>query len=236
MRAGKVLYVGISDTPAWIVSQAVTLADLRGWTRFAGLQIPYSLIERTPERDLLPMAHALDLTVTTWGPLGQGLLTGRYGTDRPRPADTRIATTMEYSGWLLNDHNLAIADAVDEIAAGCQVTASQVAIAWARAQQHRGVVVPVIGARTLQQLEDNLGALQLELSDTELTRLDEISRVPLGFRHDFVGRAFAHGDTFDLVDDHRRHGYTQIASPPRFDAHAAPEEGRPRKQRAEFGP
>jgi aryl-alcohol dehydrogenase-like predicted oxidoreductase len=90
VTAGKVLYVGISDTPAWIVSQAITLADLRGWTRFAGLQIPYSLVDRTVERELLPMARACELTVTAWGPLGGGLLTGRYGTDRSPPDDTRI--------------------------------------------------------------------------------------------------------------------------------------------------
>ena len=91
VRAGKVLYVGISDTPAWIVSRAVTLADERDLERFAALQVPYSLVERTVERGLLPMARALDLAVTTWAPLGGGLLTGRYGTDQARPEDTRLA-------------------------------------------------------------------------------------------------------------------------------------------------
>src|SRR5215204_5756128 len=107
VRAGKVLYVGISDTPAWIVSQAVTLADLRGWSRFAGLQVPYSLIERSAERELLAMAQALELTVTAWSPLGGGLLTGRYGGDRQRPDDTRIAALGDSQ---LTGRNLAIAD------------------------------------------------------------------------------------------------------------------------------
>ena len=98
VRAGKVLYVGISDTPAWLVSQAVTLADLRGWTRFAGLQVPYSLVWRDVERDLLPMARALDLAVTTWAPLGGGLLTGRYGTGRARPRGTR-RVRRRYAAW-----------------------------------------------------------------------------------------------------------------------------------------
>jgi aryl-alcohol dehydrogenase-like predicted oxidoreductase len=90
VRGGKVLYAGVSDTLAWQVAQAVTLADLRGWTRFAGLQVPYSLIERTVGRDLLPMARALELTVTAWSPLGDGLLSGRYGSSEPLPGGTRI--------------------------------------------------------------------------------------------------------------------------------------------------
>jgi aryl-alcohol dehydrogenase-like predicted oxidoreductase len=228
VRSGKVLYVGISDTPAWIVSQAVTLANLRGWSPFVGLQIPYGLIERSPERDLLPMAKALDLAVTTWGAVGQGLLTGRYGTDRPRPSDGRLATTMAYSSRSLTERNLRIADVVNQIAGERQATATQVAIAWVRAQQHRAVVLPVIGARTERQLTDNLAALDLDLTRDELERLDAVSRIELGFPHDFIGRSMAHGETFALVDDHRGLGYgeleprPQIASePPASDAPAA---------------
>jgi aryl-alcohol dehydrogenase-like predicted oxidoreductase len=102
VSAGKVLYVGISDTPAWLVSQAVTLADLGGKTRFAGLQVPYSLVWRDVERHLLPMAQALDLAVTTWGAFGSGLLSGRYGSDRARPEGNRIATT-ELGAQMLTD-------------------------------------------------------------------------------------------------------------------------------------
>jgi aryl-alcohol dehydrogenase-like predicted oxidoreductase len=211
VRSGKVLYAGISDTPAWVVSQAVTLADLRGWTRFAGLQVPYSLLWRDVERDLLPMAHALDLAVTTWEPLGSGLLTGRYGTDREAPEGTRITTT-QYER-LLTDRNLAIADTVNEVAAERGASSAQVAIAWVRAQQ-RAVIIPIVGARSRAHIEDSLGAVDVELSDEELERLDEVSRIELGFPHDFEGRAFAHGATFDLVDDHRRNVYTEVGPPP----------------------
>jgi aryl-alcohol dehydrogenase-like predicted oxidoreductase len=212
VRSGKVLYAGISDTPAWVVSQAVTLADLRGWTRFAGLQVPYSLLWRDVERDLLPMAHALDLAVTTWEPLGSGLLTGRYGTDREAPEGTRITTT-QYER-LLTDRNLAIADTVNEVVAERGASSAQVAIAWVRAQQQRAVIIPIVGARSRTHIEDSLGAVDVELSDEELERLDEVSRIELGFPHDFEGRAFAHGATFDLVDDHRRNVYTEVGPPP----------------------
>jgi len=204
VRSGKVLYVGISDTPAWLVSQAVTLADLRGWTRFAGLQVPYSLIERSIERDLLPMARALDLAVTTWSPLGGGLLTGRYGTDRARPEEGRLAGIGgRHAEQVLSERNLAIADVVNEVAAERSVTPTQVAIAWVRAQQQRSVVIPIVGARTREQIEDNIGALDVELSEAELERLDEVSRIELGFPNDFGGARLAYGETFELIDDHR---------------------------------
>lgn len=203
VSSGKVLYVGISDTPAWIVSQAVTLADLRGWTRFAGLQVPYSLIERTVERDLLPMARALDLSVTTWAPLGGGLLTGLYGTDRLRPDGTRIATSGQHGESKLSARNLAIADAVNAVAGERGATSTQTAIGWVRAQQHRGVVIPIVGARTREQIEDSLGALDVELSAGQLERLDEAGRIELGFPHDFGGASLAYGETFELIDDHR---------------------------------
>ncbi len=200
VSAGKVLYVGISDTPAWLVAQAVTLADLRGWTRFAGLQVVYSLAERSVERDLLPMAQELELTVTTWSPLGGGLLTGRYGSDRERPDDTRIAAFGESD---LDERKLAIADCVNAVAAERGASSAQVAIAWLRAQQVRGVIVPILGARRREQLEDNLGALELELTADELARLDEASRIELGFPHDFGAARLAYGDTGPLIDNHR---------------------------------
>jgi aryl-alcohol dehydrogenase-like predicted oxidoreductase len=212
VRAGKVLYAGISDTPAWIVSQAVTLADLRGSTRFVGLQVPYSLLWRDVERDLLPMAHALDLAVTTWEPLGGGLLTGRYGSDRDQPDGTRIATTLYRER--LTHRNLAIADAVNELAAERNASSAQIAIAWVRAQQQRATVIPIVGARTSAQIQDSLGAVSIELSAEELDRLEQLSRIDLGFPHDFAGRAMAHGTTFELVDDHRRHVYTQLGPAP----------------------
>ena len=199
--AGKVLYVGISDTPAWQIAQAVTLADLRGWTRFAGLQVPYSLVERTVERELLPMARSLELTVTAWSPLGDGLLTGRYGTGLPLPEGTRIAGVG--ASHRLSEKNLRIADAVSEIAGGQGASAAQVALAWVRAQQDKSVVIPIVGARTPAQFKENLGALEVSLSAADLERLDEVSRIELGFPHDFAAAALAYGNTFDLIDSHR---------------------------------
>jgi aryl-alcohol dehydrogenase-like predicted oxidoreductase len=115
VRAGKALYVGVSDTPAWIVSRAVTMAGLRGWSPFVALQVPYSLLERSVERELLPMARGLDLAVTTWSPLGDGLLSGRYGSDRPQPADSRVAGVASHR---LSECSLRIADAVNIVAKG----------------------------------------------------------------------------------------------------------------------
>jgi aryl-alcohol dehydrogenase-like predicted oxidoreductase len=203
-RSGKALYVGISDTPAWVVAQANTLAELRGWTPFAGLQIPYNLIQRDPERDLLPMARSLDLTVTTWEPLAGGLLTGRFGTDREPPSGTRIGTTA-YAARVLQERNLAIADALNAVAAERGASPAQTAIAWLRAQQDRAVIVPIVGSRRREQIEDSLGAVDIELTPSELGQLDAVSRIELGFPHDFPGRAMAYGDTYALTDGHRPH-------------------------------
>lgn len=204
VRQGKALYVGVSDTPAWIVSRAVALAEERGLERFAALQVPYSLAERTVERELLPMARALDLAVTAWAPLGGGLLTGRYGTDRAKPVGTRISGIGgRYAEELLSGRNLAVADAVNAVAAERGATPTQVAIAWVLGRQRQAVVIPILGARMREQIEDNLGALGVELTEDELARLDEASGIELGFPHDFAGGGMAYGETLDLVDDHR---------------------------------
>jgi aryl-alcohol dehydrogenase-like predicted oxidoreductase len=205
VRSGKVLHVGISDTPAWMVSRAVTLAQERGLTPFCALQVPYSLIERTVERELLPVAHGLDLAATGWAPLGGGLLTGRYGSDRERPGDSRLAGIGgAHEQRTLSERNLAVADAVNAVAEARGASASQVALAWVLAQQRRAVAIPIIGVRTDAQLAENLGALEIELAPAELEQLDEASHVPLGFPGDFGGASLAYGNTFDLVDDHRQ--------------------------------
>jgi aryl-alcohol dehydrogenase-like predicted oxidoreductase len=203
VRAGKVLYVGMSDAPAWVVSQAATLADLRGWSRFVGLQIPYSLIERTVERELLPMAKALDIGVTVWGVLGAGVLTGKYAKGQPKPAGDRLSQGA-WGESVLTDRNLAIAAEVRQVAAELDATPSQVAVAWVLAQRaRRGVLIPILGVRKLSQLEDNLAALSLELPEAALDRLEAVSRVEMGFPHDFGGLRFVYGNTLGLIDDHR---------------------------------
>ena len=199
VSAGKVLHVGISDTPAWVVSRANTIADFRGWSPFVGLQIRYSLIDRTAEADLLPMSRALDLAVTPWSVLGAGVLTGKYSRgSRPEQGRAR-------DGAARRERNLEIAEVVLEIAEEIGCTSSQVAIAWVRQQQ--GVVIPLIGARNLAQLTDNLGVLEVELDAGQLERLEEASRVDLGFPHNFLSDPnildIVSGGTWESVGNHR---------------------------------
>lgn len=203
VRQGKVLYIGISDTPAWIVSQANTIAQYQGWTQFVALQIEYSLIERTPERDLLPMAKALDLAVTPWSPLGGGVLTGKY--NQPIPVDEHQGRLANPALGTISERHLAIAQAVSQVAAEIGRTPSQVALAWLRAQS--GVIVPIVGARKLSQFQDNLGYLDFTLSSEHLQRLNEVSQIDLGFPHDFLQKAAVRdrlfAGTFSTIDNHR---------------------------------
>ncbi len=202
VRSGKVLYVGISDAPAWIVSQANTLAELRGWSRFVGLQVAWSLIQRDVERDLLPMARAFDIGVTPWGVLGAGFLTGKYASGKA-PEDTRRASWTQNR---LTEKNFAIAAEVDTIAREVDRSSSQVAIAWLR--QKGPNVIPILGARKLDQLIDNLASATLTLSDDQMQRLDKVSAIPLGFPHEFLAsdsiRTIAYGGLYDKIVDHRR--------------------------------
>ena len=181
VRQGKVLYVGISDVPAWWIAQANTLADLRGWSRFIGLQIPYNLIERTVERELIPMAKALDIGVTAWSPLSNGVLTGKYhghgGSELGRMNSETMKTFMPEQ-----QRATRVVAAVKIVSEQTGCSMAQVALAWLR---YRPVpVIPIIGARKLTQLQDNLANLDLELSAEHLKSLEEASRVELGFPQD----------------------------------------------------
>jgi len=212
VRSGKVLYVGVSDTPAWIVSQANTLAELRGWSPFIALQIEYSLIERTPERDLLPMARQFGLTVTPWGVLGSGLLTGKYN-DAPPPSSKSSGMTGEkvqrrldaMNSQKANDRNLEVARTVVEVARQVGCSPSQVALAWLRTRP--GSIVPILGARQLSQIRDNLSCLEVTLAEEQLRRLSDVSRIDLGFPHDFYAdparRDRLFGGVYSLMADHR---------------------------------
>jgi aryl-alcohol dehydrogenase-like predicted oxidoreductase len=205
VRAGKVLYVGISDAPSWFVSRANTLADLMGWTAFAGLQIPYSLVERTPERELLLMAEALDIAVTPWGILGGGVLTGKYKAGKPRPKDARYGSQEDWGNIYVTERNLRIAEEVERVAKEVGRSASQIAIAWVRQRPH-GVIIPILGATKTSQLKDNLGCLEFSLSGEQQKRLDDASRIDLGFPLAFLSqvRQIVYGNTFPLIDVHRR--------------------------------
>ena len=187
VRAGKVLHVGISDTPAWVVARANTLADFRGWSPFAAIQVEYSLIERAVERELVPMAHALDLAVLAWAPLGRGLLTGKYTKDGPVAGErARLAADDRR----LDERNLAIAEAVKEVADDLGARPAAVAIAWLLARSGP-VMIPIVGARTAEQLRESLGGVDVELPSEALSRLSAMSGIQLGFPHDFLGALFA---------------------------------------------
>ena len=185
VRAGKVLYVGVSDTPAWVVSQANTLAALRGWSPFVGLQIEYSLIERTVERELLPMARAFGLSVTPWGVVGGGVLTGKYhtATDPKAPPDS-LRAKLNAGSPRTSERAMAIAREVHAIAGEIGRTPAQVALNWVRQQGRQ--VIPIVGARTERQLRENLACLEFTLDEAQLARLDRVSRIELGFPHDFL--------------------------------------------------
>ena len=202
VRAGKVFYIGISDTPAWIVSQANTIANLRGWTQFVGLQIEYSLKERTPERDLLPMAKALDIGVTAWSPLAGGLLTGKYNTSETSSEAKRFDSTQTGK---ITERDLKIAGEVSSIAAEIGKSASGVALNWLRQQSVE--IIPIIGSRKVAQLQENLACLDFELTPEQIERLDTVSAIELGFPHDFLKSSsvqdFAFGGGIAKIDNHR---------------------------------
>ncbi len=197
VRDGKVLYVGISDTPAWVVSRANTLAEWRGWTPFAGLQVPYNLLNRDIERDLLPMAEAYGMTVAIWGPLASGVLSGKFTGSGPVPQGTRVDAES------LSDRDRAVARAVQEVAEELGVTSAQVAIAWTRA--HSRAVHPIVGARHADQLRDNLAAVDCELPADAVARLESVTGFVAGFPTDFIAQTspWVFGDASKQVDGRR---------------------------------
>jgi aryl-alcohol dehydrogenase-like predicted oxidoreductase len=184
VRAGKILYAGLSNFPAWRVSRAVTLADLHGWAPIVGVQIEHSLAERTADREVLPMAEALGLGAALWSPLGGGFLTGKYRAG----GDGRLAGLRTLVHTESSDQKTAILDEVLGVAKEIGATPSQVAVAWLR---HRGAasttaLVPIIGPRTVAQLDDYLGALGVSLTDEQAARLTAVSAVPLGAPHEAI--------------------------------------------------
>ncbi len=198
VRAGKVLYVGISDAPAWWIAQANTLADLRGWSPFVGLQVEYSLIERTVERELVPMAKALNLGLTAWSPLAGGVLTGKYhahGSSEPG----RMSTDMMKDFMPDRQRTDRIVAAVKTVSDETGRRMAQVALAWLR---YRPVpVIPIIGARKLTQLQDNLASFDLGLSTDQVKALDEASQIELGFPYNMYAKEFVRGIAYGGLRD-----------------------------------
>jgi len=202
VRQGKVLYVGISDAPAWWIAQANTLAELRGWTKFVGLQIEYSLNERTVERELVPMAKALNLGVLAWSPLARGVLTGKYHGEGK--ADGGRMTIEGMKEFLPEDQRATpIISAVKSVSEQTGRSMAQVALAWLR---HQTVpVIPIIGARKVSQLQDNLASLDLELSAEQLKSLDGPSRIELGFPQSIYEREMVRATRYGGVWDRLLH-------------------------------
>ena len=176
VRAGKVRYLGVSDTPAWKVAEANVTARFRGWSSFVGLQIEYSLLERSVEQELVPMARELGLGITPWSPLKSGVLSGKYGRkDIGQVKEGRGA----FVGSHLNETTFSLIDELEKIAKAHDSTVARVAIAWLQAQP--GVTSTIIGARRLAQLEDNVKALDVKLTTEDLAHLDERTKPVFGF-------------------------------------------------------
>ncbi|GAA4920846.1 aldo/keto reductase [Streptomonospora salina] len=182
VRSGKVLYTGLSNFPAWRVSRGATLADVRGWTPLVGIQLEYSLVERTAEREALPMSEALGLGVAVWSPLGGGLLTGKYrsGTSG-RLTEWKRAVQVEDT-----PQKTKVLDAVLSVAGQVGESPASVAMAWLRHRQAASTtsVIPIVGPRDLAQLDSYLGTLELVLDPVHLAQLDESSTPELGVPHD----------------------------------------------------
>ena len=203
VRAGKVLYVGISDAPAWVVAKSNTLAELRGWTRYVGLQIEYSLLERTVERELLPMAQDQGTTILAWSPLRSGLLTGKYlpeNVEASKKDGARMHTEM-MKGFGGTGDEAVHAIVRETVAVGRELGASpsQVALVWLRSRPVP--TIPIVGARKVGQFEDNLRSVALTLPPEALARLDKASAIPLGFPHDFLAQDSVRGIVFGGLRD-----------------------------------
>ncbi len=178
VRDGKILYVGFSNVPAWIVARAQTVAELRGWTRFVALQLHYSLVERTAERELVPCAASLGLALTAWSPLAGGLLTGKYRAEAVDQTVGRLTT----GGWgrsFLTPRNFLIVSALRKVAARLGHTPAQVAIRWL--MQRPAGVIPIVGARNMLQLDELLAAGECDIDATGLDELEVASKIEPGY-------------------------------------------------------
>jgi len=181
---GKVLYIGASDMPAWVVARANTLAELMGWSPFIALQLEYSLVERSIENDFFQMCQMLDLGLTAWSPLGMGVLTGKYL--NAQKEEMRFSHMERWKGRYLTGKNTAITQEVVAIAKERDVSPAQVALRWVLDQNRR--TIPIIGAKNVEQLEDNLKSIDLTLNEEENARLDAVSKIPLRFPEEFLAR------------------------------------------------
>src|SRR3984893_15309436 len=184
VRAGKVRYIGVSDTPAWKIVEANLIARFRGWSAFVGLQIEYSLLERDVEQELVPMASEFGLGITPWSPLKGGVLSGKY---TRRNTGQHNADRGALVDSFLNEKTYAVIDELEIIAKAHETNVASVALAWVHAQP--AVSSIIIGARRLSQLDDNVRAVDVNLSAEELTRLDALTKPTFGFPHNMLEMA-----------------------------------------------
>jgi aryl-alcohol dehydrogenase-like predicted oxidoreductase len=184
VRAGKVRYLGVSDTPAWKITQGQMLAEFRGWTPFIGLQIEYSLLERTVEGEQIPMARELGMGVTPWSPLKSGILSGRHTRENASSAQPNKRTWVAGS---LDEPTYKVLDELARIAKQLDTTVARVALAWV--QGRPGVSSTILGARTLAQLNDNLQAIDVKLTPEHVASLDALTTPTLDFPAQFLGMA-----------------------------------------------
>ena len=186
VQSGKVRYVGVSDTPAWKVAQANTIAQFRGWPAFVGMQIEYSLLERTVEGELIPLSEEMGIGVTPWSPLKSGILSGKYTKKNGATVDKN---GRWWAAQALNDHTYTVIDELETIAKALDTTVARVALAWV--QGRPAVSSTIIGARSLAQLEDNLKGLDVKLTAEHSAKLDELTKPKLNFPADFLDMARA---------------------------------------------
>ncbi len=198
VRQGKVNYFAFSDTPAWVIGYAVAKAETMGWTRPIAIQVPYSILDRTIEDEIVPMAGELDLTVMPWGILQAGKLLGKYSKNTDHDGPTR----NNPDSVTVTDEQQQAIDLVAELAQKYDVSKAQVCVNWVR-QNPEAKVIPILGARTATQLEDNLACLNWELSDEDKQALDTVTNFRHGFPRSFIDdNIFIHGEPGKFVDKH----------------------------------
>ena len=210
VRAGKVRYIGFSDTPAWKTSQAQVLAYFRGWTPLIGLQIEYSLLERTAEGELVPMALELGLGITPWSPLKSGVLSGKY---RRSGRQTVTAARGERVSCALNERAYELIELLVQIGAELDSTPARVALSWLRARA--GVASIIIGARTAEQLEENVGSLDVSLGAQQLERLSQASEPQLNFPAAFLRQSRVYRNPGLIINGEVAGTDPAVASPAR---------------------
>ena len=200
VKAGKILHIGLSDVPAWAVSRMQTLSDIRGMAPVAAMQLEYSLVQRSIEREHLPMARTYDIGVTAWSPLAGGILTGKYtrGGGGGAGDATRRMDHMQLQP--LDERNRRIAEALDGVADRLGAKSSQIALAWVMAKG----VIPIVGATRPDQLRENLSAIDVRLEDAVIAELDAASAIDLGHPYQMIGwdmqMALGYAGMFESMD------------------------------------